>query len=104
MKYILLILILLPLSASAIFYQQDGFETYGDRETGLVFNTPEKNSFSIFIGEDFGTFGMEKEPTDGWRETECIMVRDGKQDECSLQEFSILFYNFPKEFIEGLGI
>ena len=97
---ILLILLLLPLITCA--YQENGFTLYGNPEDGWVFITPDESSFTMWIGEDLGTIAIEKGTE--WRLTTCILIRNGKQDECSLREFSILFYNFPKEFITSLGI
>lgn len=95
---LLAIVLFIALPINALVYQQGEFLLYGSPEEGWIFLTPKYNYFAIWLGKDLGCMWIERET----RLVTCLMIRKGKEAECSMQEISILVSNFPHELIQSL--
>lgn len=94
---ILLLSIALPIQAS--LYNESGFILDGSAETGWILITPTDDYFGYWLAENtLGSMVINKET----RIATCWLIKDGLEEKCSLQDFSILLTKFPYELIEDL--
>lgn len=84
MKYLLLILF--------IFFQY---------EYGWILITPNEDYFATWLETDtLGAMWIERNTN----LSTCLIIKNGKENECTLQQFSILMNRFPREIIEDLKL
>ena len=94
---ILLLSIALPIQAS--LYNQSGFILDGSAKTGWILITPTDDYFGYWLAENvLGSIAIDKET----RIATCWLIKDGLEEKCSPQDFSILIFNFPYQLIEDL--
>ena len=91
MKYLLLILFLISTSALA-------FQFSGDAEQGYTLITDQHDYYAYWDNGELWAMWLWKNVfLNNDRLAECVIIRQGIDYRCTLEEFSIALSNFPEE-------
>jgi hypothetical protein len=99
MKKILLVLIIL-LSATICYaaYSENGFTLSGNAQEGWILITPKEDYYAKWFEGELWTLWLNNET----HIASCRIIRESKDYECTLQEFSIILSYYPYQQINEI--
>jgi len=79
-------------------YSENGFILSGNAQEGWILITPHEDYFGKWFGNELWAIWFNNETNIA----DCTVIRDSKDYDCILQEFSIILYYYPTDKINAL--